>query len=277
MWLWVYVPAVLGVLRYRHWPYWRWVLVVLLWQSAAEFLFSAHGSLDAPERDGLIMRAMRQATNDGPELALFGLVFLLVFWGGLIYFVRQLFAAARAIEAEGAASRATSRLRRGAEVFGLSALAAILLSHSFNNLTPFHQAEAAEAGASLETVINETVAQVNAAAPTKIDDITVLVGAAGEGRVMIFDFEITDRGVSREAFAVFLRDQIPPQACAIEGTQLLHRDGGALRYRYRLASGGEPLTLDLTATDCARVGVAKPPPPPPSAPEPSPPSPGRPR
>lgn len=38
MWLLVYAPAILGVLRYRRWSYWRWVVAMLLWQAAAQFL-----------------------------------------------------------------------------------------------------------------------------------------------------------------------------------------------------------------------------------------------
>ena len=69
MWLLVYAPAILGVLRYRRWSYWRWVVAMLLWQAAAQFLFASGGTLDHPTGDGLISRAIRQATDDGPATA----------------------------------------------------------------------------------------------------------------------------------------------------------------------------------------------------------------
>ena len=128
MWLLVYAPAILGVLRYRRWSYWRWVVALLLWQAAAQFLFASHGTLDDPTGDGLISRAIRQATDNGPAFAAYGVAFQVLFYGGVVYFVRQLYRDARS-----GRQQTASRPRKTLEIVALTAITGALLYTSLTD------------------------------------------------------------------------------------------------------------------------------------------------
>ena len=89
MWLiFTYLPSLLGIIRYRFWAYWKWVLILQVWQVAGTQLFSAGGTLRDPSGDGFITHRIRVASDDGPAVALVGLVFLVVFYGGAIWFLQ---------------------------------------------------------------------------------------------------------------------------------------------------------------------------------------------
>lgn len=90
MWLLVYIPAIAGIWRYRFWGFWKWVVAMFLWQSVADFLFAASGTLDQPQGDGLITGMVRRATNDGAEVGLLGVGFWIVFLIGVVLIVSQM-------------------------------------------------------------------------------------------------------------------------------------------------------------------------------------------
>ncbi len=249
MWLLVYIPAVMGILRYRRLSYWRWVGAIFIWQSAAMFLFAAFGSLEEPERDGLIIRAVRQATNDGPMVALVGVAFLIVFWGGIIYFVRRLYGDAKAPALGLASVKPATKTRKGLELLGLTAVMGWLLYSNINAMNaPSPRGDAADLTA--EAVIDREVAAVKAAAPIKIDELTTMTDARREGSTLVLDYRFspTDQ-VSREHFEQTIRTGLLAQACADELLQGLLRTGASARYRYSLRNE-EPVVLDLTTEIC---------------------------
>ena len=250
MWLLVYIPAVMGILRYRRLSYWRWVGAIFIWQSAAMFLFAAFGSLEEPERDGLIIRAVRQATNDGPMVALVGLAFLIVFWGGIIYFARRLYVDAKSPAL--AAVMPASKVRKGLEFAALTAVMAWLLYSNINAMNaPSPRGESSVL--TVEAIIDREVAAVKAAAPMQIDEVTTMTDARREGRTLILDYRFSPAdAVSREQLEEAVRTNLLPQACAEEPLQELLRTGGSARYRYSLLNE-EPITLELSAEVCRLV------------------------
>lgn len=250
MWLLVYIPAVMGILRYRRLSYWRWVGAIFIWQSAAMFLFAAFGSLEEPERDGLIIRAVRQATNDGPMVALVGLAFLIVFWGGIIYFARRLYVDAKSPAL--AAVMPASKVRKGLEFAALTAVMAWLLYSSINAMNaPSPRGESSDL--TVEAIIDREVAAVKAAAPMQIDEVTTMTDARREGRTLILDYRFSPAdAVSREQLEEAVRTNLLPQACAEEPLQELLRAGGSARYRYSLLNE-EPITLELSAEVCRLI------------------------
>ena len=249
MWLLVYIPAVMGILRYRRLSYWRWVGAIFLWQSAATFLFAAFGSLEEPERDGLIIRAIRQATDDGPMVALVGVTFLIVFWGGIIYFVRRLYVDAKSPASGPAAVAPASKLRKGAELVALTAVMGWLLYSSIDAMNAPSPREDASA-LTVEAAIDREVAAVKAAAPMKIDEVTTMTDARREGRTLILEYRVSPTdAVSREQFEDAVRASLLAKACADELLQELLRAGGSARYRYSLRDG-EPVILELSAEVC---------------------------
>lgn len=252
MWLLVYIPAVMGILRYRRLSYWRWVGAIFVWQSAAMFLFAAFGSLEEPERDGLIIRAVRQATNDGPMVALVGLAFLIVFWGGIIYFARRLYVDAKSPALGLTAVMPATKLRKGLELTVLTAVMAWLLYSNINAMNaPSPRSEPTDL--TVEAIIDREVAAVKAAAPMQIDEVTTMTDAQREGRTLILDYRFSPKdAVSREQLKDAVRTNLMPQACAEEPLQDLLRAGGSARYRYSLHNE-EPIILDLSAEVCRLV------------------------
>lgn len=248
MWLLVYVPAVLGVLRYRTWPYWRWVGVMMLWQTAAQLLFDSHGTLEDPSRDGLISRILRQATDNGPAFAAYGLVFLVIFYGGVAYIVRRLYVEARAAAYTPEVSP-TSKGRKALEITGLTALFGALIYLNIAALWGTDRAIAASSGQSLEAELDKAVALLNKQTPAKLDDVTTLTRVSRQGRMVIYDYSVA-LAATREGFSDFLQSEVIPQGCANEGNQDMLRAGATIRYRYQLASGGEPLSADITDQVC---------------------------
>jgi hypothetical protein len=252
MWLLVFVPAVLGVLKYRYMAYWRWVAAMWLWQAAAIYLFASHGSLTQPERDGLISRVIRQATDDGPLFGMYGLVFLAVFYGGVAYFVRRLYVGAKPSN-HGAIAHASGG-RKAVELTALTMVTGALL-YSNVALTLGADDDAPPA-TSVEARIDREVAMVASLIPAQVDDITILTGARRDQQMLTFDYEITTRAFTREAASAYLATEKPAEACAHANTRSIVQDGGVVQYRYKLPAGGDPVVLTLTAAHCAALDAA---------------------
>jgi hypothetical protein len=83
----IVVAAMYGIWRCRSRNYFKWVGITFAWIVVSNLLFSAGGTLSDPSGDGLITRQVRIAASDGPAMGLFALAILLLFWGGIIYFI----------------------------------------------------------------------------------------------------------------------------------------------------------------------------------------------
>lgn len=126
-----FLPCLLGILRYRFWAYWKWVVILQVWQVVGTQLFSAGGTLRDPTGDGLITHYVRVASNDGPAVALVGIVFLVVFYGGAFWFLLRLYKAARENQNPAAGVRGATVPRKAAEVTLLTAVVGGLLYWQF--------------------------------------------------------------------------------------------------------------------------------------------------
>jgi hypothetical protein len=94
----VYVAAMLGIIRFRSASYWKWVGILFAWMFGAQFLFAGGGTLENPSGDGLIAHQIRIASNDGPGMGLFALVFIIAYWGGAIWMMRKSYVAGKRFE-----------------------------------------------------------------------------------------------------------------------------------------------------------------------------------
>ncbi len=252
MWLLVYVPAVLGILRYRRLSYWRWVGAMAFWQSAAQFLFAAFGSLERPERDGLVIRAVRQATNDGPAVAIVGLVFIVVFWGGIIYFLRQLFKDARQPAAGVSGVKPATWPRKAAELTALTLAIGVLFYLNFSATRVPAQAEPAPE--TVEAIIERELVALNASGPKRLDDITVLTHYTREGDVLVIHYRVSppEELATRAAFEAAVREQHLPPMCAEASMQQLLQTGAKTRLRYTIPNEA-PVNLDLSTAICGAL------------------------
>lgn len=248
MWLLIYIPAVFGILHYRRLSYWRWVGAMVLLQTAAQFLFMASGSLEHPERDGLIIRMVRQATNDGPAVAIIGLLFLVVFWGGIIYFVRQLYKDARQPAAGAFEIKPAGGGRKAIELIALTAVMGVLL---YSNIAAVKRPAGASQPQTVEAVIDQQVAMLNKDGPTHVDEITVLTKASRDADALVIDYAISPPKelAARAAFEAAVREQQLPIWCADKGTLELLQAGANARIRYTIPDA-EPVVLDVSTPIC---------------------------
>ncbi|WGU40923.1 hypothetical protein [Phenylobacterium sp. NIBR 498073] len=247
MWLLVFVPAVLGILRYRYFSYWRWVGAMWLWQAAATYLFASNGSLVEPERDGLISRAIRQATDDGPLFGLYGIIFLVVFYSGVAYIVRRLY-----VEGKPSNHGAIARASKGRKAVELTALALVTGGLLYLNFASMSAPSAdAPAAMSVEAMIDDEIAASASLLPLKVDEITILTSARREQQKLVLNHEITKPAQSRDVMLAFLESKLPAEACANAGVRGILQSGGSVSYRYRFIDDVEPVAFDLTAALCA--------------------------
>lgn len=246
MWLFAYGPAVLGVLFYRRWAFWRWVVVMFAWQAAAAFLFAAHGTPDHPQGDGLIFAAMRRATNDGPELALFGTVFLVVFYGGAAIFLNAMRLAARTPRLSEGEDAEVSKGRKALELAGLTVALFAMFFLSPRQARPEPPRTSAELGAMLD----EVATTLNADLPKPLDEMTTLVSVSRTGLTLTYDYKIALPRPEPEIFADAFRQEKAPDICRVQRRGL----SAGLSYRYRYVFASDPRPLDFLVDRAACTG-----------------------
>ncbi|MES2897797.1 MAG: hypothetical protein V4759_17365 [Pseudomonadota bacterium] len=245
MWLLAYGPAILGVLFYRRWEFWRWVVAMFAWQAAAAFLFASYGTPDNPEGDGLIIRAIIQATNNGPEVAAVGVVFLVAFYVGVVILLNGMRIAATAPRLDQAETKAASRGRKAVELVGLTLLLAVMIYLSPREAPPMPQLSSDEGA-----VLDEIAATLNADLPKKLDDVTTLAGVSRSGATLIYDYKIAQPRPTAEAFAEDFRAVLAPEICKAQKRTLAN--GFSYRYRYVFSANPQPLDFLVDRAECAR-------------------------
>ncbi len=245
MWLLAYGPAILGVLFYRCWEFWRWVVAMFAWQAGAAFLFASYGTPDHPEGDGLIIRAIIRATNNGPEVAAVGAVFLVAFYVGVAILLNGMRVAATVRRPDQAETKAATRGRKALELVALTLLLAVMIY-----LSP-RAAAATQLSSEEGAMLDEITATLNADLPKKLDDVTTLVGVSRSEATLIYDYKIAQPRPTAEAFAKDFRAVLAPEICKAQKRTLTN--GFSYRYRYVFSSDPRPLDLLVDQHECARL------------------------
>jgi hypothetical protein len=228
----VIVAALLGIWRYRSVEYFKWVAILFAWMLAGTLLFAGGGTLEDPSGDGLIARQIRQATNDGPGMGAFALIFIVVYWGGAILFISRMVREARAItagqtgsydDADLSGADEVDQSRKVLETLGLLAAAAIWIWFAFLRPTEMEVAEEAPAlqnkepakpvALTVEQQVLGAAAEVNSDVPKRLDAQTVLLKATAAGRTLTYHYAIDPRGAGPDEFPSFARRRIIPRVC----------------------------------------------------------------
>ena len=79
----------IGTIWRRTKKFWAYGVGALIVQNVMGFLFYAGGTLEDPSRDGIITAIIRQATDDGPLLALLFIPAILFGWAAPILLIIQ--------------------------------------------------------------------------------------------------------------------------------------------------------------------------------------------
>ena len=266
----IYVAALLGIFRFRGREYWKWFGILFVWMLAAQLLFAGGGTLENPSGDGLIAHQIRVATNDGPGMGIFAIVFIMLYWGGAIWLLRKMWLVGKKLEEEQLDREAETGEevgfeRKVGETVLATVLAAIYIYVAF--ILPRTAAETAPVpvdSSQAETDVDPIAAELSEAAseasreaPKKIDQITTLERVTAEGRQLTYHYRLSRRDATDEQLRKFVREHGVVSACknpdmfrAMKDYQVTYR------YSYTLPNAAEPVFVDATFSDCQILGVS---------------------
>ena len=83
------IVLIVGLRVANHDDLWRRALIAIIFLFGAANLIQASGTLEDPSGDGLLTRWVRHATNDGPLVAIYGLIALAITYGVTIWLVSR--------------------------------------------------------------------------------------------------------------------------------------------------------------------------------------------
>lgn len=81
------IVLIVGLRVANHDDLWKRALIAIIFLFGAFSLIQANGTLEDPSGDGLLTRWVRHATNDGPLVAIYGLIALAITYGFTIWLV----------------------------------------------------------------------------------------------------------------------------------------------------------------------------------------------
>lgn len=264
----VIVAALLGIWRYRSAEYFKWVAISAVWMFLGGLLFYAGGTLEDPSGDGIITRQIRVATSDGPMMGVFAIVFLVAFYGGLIFFVTRMVRAARAVRdadtdafADDNYSPADNNARKALETLALLAVSAIYIWFAF--VRPAQDRSAAmeqvvqqiepvpsPTGLSVEQEVMGAAAEINANVPQKLDDVTTLERATAAGVTLTYHYRIEATSADKSRLLAFVRTNVVPQACTGPLRAYMKEKGVSYTYSYVGTDFSEPVEVTVDETMC---------------------------
>jgi hypothetical protein len=262
----IYIAALLGILRFRTMSYWKWVGILFGWMFGAQFLFAGGGTLDDPSGDGLIAHQIRIATNDGPGMGLFALLFIITYWGGAIWIMRKAYVVGRQFEEEREAEEAEeiNAGRKALEAIGLTIIAGIYIYVSFvlprrvaqdspPTITVDSPAQS-EASDPIARELAATAEQMTREGPKKLDLITTLASVSAEGRILTYHYELSRRDGSDEGLRAFARKNAVTSACKNADMLSGMKDYGVTyRYSYMFPNAAAPVIVDATYSECTSL------------------------
>lgn len=265
----IIIAALLGVWRYRSKSYFTWVAITALWMFAAGFLFYAGGTLEDPAGDGIITRQIRVATQDGPGMALFGIIFVMTYWGAVIFFISRMVKATRTIRPTDHSVFAedySSVAHMGRKVGETIAILVVSVLYGWFVITqPSTQRQTSlnrdwniapdqePKGLTIEQELLGAAADINAAAPKRLDEVTVLERASVSGRNFTYHYMIDTSSEDREQLERFFRTSVLPQVCTSELRSGMREHGVSYTYRYKAVSFSLPVVMRVDEYTCASL------------------------
>lgn len=270
----VIVAALLGIWRFRSPEYFKWLAILFVWMVAGAVLFSGGGTLQDPTGDGLIARQIRVATNDGPGMGIFAIIFIIVYWGGAIFFITRMVKAARGYRADQEAAldhpdyheEPDNGRRKTIETLGLLLASALWIYFAFllprqatNTASPdAGGAEAEESTSNMPPQIERDLvgaaAQVNAEGPKQVDATTTLERASASGKTLTYYYSITEQGTAKQLRSFVLK-KVVPKVCGGPLRSVMKSDGVSYVYSYKLPNLAEPVAVEVTEEMCSRAGA----------------------
>lgn len=268
----IYIAALLGIFRARKRKFWVWLGILFVWTFGAQFLFAGGGTLENLTGDGLITRQIRIATDDGAGMGLFAMVFIFVYWSGVIWIIRRLYLASRwteneNLQRESVATEPVSVGRKFIEASVLTAVAAVYVYFAFivprmatdepSSVTVSRTAEG-EASDPVARDLLQVAEEISRQAPKKIDPITKLVGVSAEGRTLTYHYELSRRDGTDEQLRLFVHKNAVTATCNNADMRANMKDYGiTYRYSYVMPNADAPIDVDATYQECMSLGLGR--------------------
>jgi hypothetical protein len=265
-----FLTFLLGIIRYRYWAYWKWALILLAWQFIGSIFFAGGGTLENPAGDGIIAHQIRLATNDGPGMAVFGVLFLIVFYGGVIWLIRRMYLAVKEHGKPASGTPTVAVSRKVVEVFGLLlVMGAFVYWQYADRLGPHSKftisqdvtgARSADQEASdpISRQLGEVAAEITAKGPQKLDPITTLESASAEGRTLTYHNRLSRRDDSDQELVAFVRKTVLPKVCGNSDLRDgIDNYGITYRYSYSFPNGNAPVAVSICSSMCGTMNLRR--------------------
>lgn len=268
----VIVAALLGIWRYRSAEYFKWVGIATVWMFLGGVLFYAGGTLEDPSGDGIITHQVRVATNDGPMMGLFAIVFLIAYWGGLIFFISRMVNAAKSVResdvlavAEKDYESSDSTGRKMLETGAILALSAVWIWFAFVRpaqdrwevmdavVQQENEPLPSPSGLTVEQEVMGAAAEVNASLPQKLDDVTTLVKATASERTLTYHYQIEATSAVRDRLLTFIRSNVVPQSCTGPLRPHMRDKGVSYTYSYEGTDFTTPVEVTVDERMCKNL------------------------
>ncbi|MFL6728118.1 MAG: hypothetical protein ACJ8FS_16630 [Sphingomicrobium sp.] len=265
----IYGAVLFGIFRFRSLEYWKLVGFLFAWMLGAQLLFAGGGTLQNPSGDGLIAHQIRVATNDGPGMGIFAIVFIIVYWGGAIWLLRRMWSVGKEgeeerLDREAEMGEEVSGGRKLAEALGATVIAAIYIYFVF--ILPRTTTEAAPPivtstnGSEQTDPIADQLAQAAREAtpthPKRIDPITTLESVTADGRELTYHYRLSRRDASDDALRQFVRKHGVTLACKNTGMLAAMKDYQVTyHYSYMLPNAAKLVVVDATYDECKGLGL----------------------
>lgn len=265
----IYVAALFGIFRFRGREFWKRFAILFVWMLAAQLLFAGGGTLENPSGDGLIAHQIRVATNDGAGMAIFAIIFIIVYWGGAIWILRKMWSVGKQLEEE----RLDREAETGEEVslerkIGETVLATVIAAAYIYVAFILPRTDTEAAPAPIVTAPNENnvdpiaadlaqaASEASQGAPKRIDQITTLESVTAKGRQLTYNYRLSRRDATDEELRKFVRERGVVSACKNPDMLLAMEDYQVTyRYSYMMPNATNPVFVDATYSECQALGL----------------------
>ncbi|NCA28419.1 MAG: hypothetical protein EBS92_04000 [Proteobacteria bacterium] len=253
-----------GVFLYRAGSYWKWIAYAYAVSICVTFLFAGGGTIENPVGDGLITYLVRKATNDGYQMALLGLLVIIIGYGGLIFCLRNAIKVTKDIKAKKISVEKISKTR-GAIEFALLAIFLILNQviatkdpinpeNFFRPSNTNNEPTAESYNPSVEEQVRLAGIDTNKGLPQKIDDATTLEKITTDGRNMTYHY-ILSKNLDKEKIKNFILPNIIKGQCGNTDTRkLISENNLSYTYSYNLIDGSFFFDIRLDEELCKNHG-----------------------
>ena len=253
-----------GIFFNRVGSYWKWIAYAYAISILVTFLFAGGGTIENPVGDGLITHLVRKATNDGYQMALFGILVIIVGYGGLIFCLRNAVRVARDVKAKKISVEKVGKIRG---VIEFAVLATFLIMNQIiaikDPINPenfFHSVDnnkeraTGSSNPSIEEQVRLAGIETNKNLPQKLDDVTTLEKVTTDGRNTTYHYVIS-ANLDKEKIKKFVLPNIVKGQCGnVDTRKLISENNLSYTYLYKLADGSFFFEIKLDDEICKSYG-----------------------